>query len=148
MTDEMPPLDNETQSLLDMPRKRREEMDYEARVCGTPELIHINEQSIKADFNRCISEKFLDQAADPEGVHVVAPMMIHEHKMGVKVDPHLRCWVYIKVKDKMEPEQAILDLPFDTFRTLITAKRAMEFRNQERATADSEHRRRASSADD
>lgn len=51
-----------------------------------------NRIAVKRNYNRQLENKFLNSL--PENTWFPAFFtMIHEHASGVKVDPHVRCWV-------------------------------------------------------
>jgi hypothetical protein len=88
------------------------------RIVSTAHLETIIKQGNTMDFNRQLDPDTFTEMADPEGVHLVHSIMTHEHIAGKKVDPHLRCWVYIKEKNSDKPAQAIMDMTFEAFRSM------------------------------
>lgn len=96
--------------------------DKYTKVCSTPMLRKINQHSVEMDYNRCLQQDVLDEELDPVGLHIISPIMIHEHRNGVVVDPHLRAWVYMKIKDQEEPERVILDMEMGAYDKLTSVE--------------------------
>lgn len=87
------------------------------RIINTRELIEINNYAV-ANYNRCLDPALLAERVDPEGLHVLTLMMIHEHSAGVLVDPHFRCLALIKLRGEVLPQEAALDIEMDTYQAL------------------------------
>jgi hypothetical protein len=94
--------------------------DSHYRVASTEQLIAINDAAILAEYNRALDPDELARLADPDGLHVLEPLLIHEHKNGLPTDPHWRCRVLIKVKGSDDPQVGYLDVSFDRLSLLET----------------------------
>lgn len=68
----------------------------------------------KIGYNRTLNRDALE-SLDPDGTHVVKQLMLHEHKAGVLVEPHVRCDVWMKFLNVDEPLSAIIDIPMDVY---------------------------------
>ena len=86
---------------------------------GTLEDLAYN--AAKRMYNRQLDMKKFEQIVDPDGVHLIQDVLLHEHKHGLACEPHARCQVYIKVKDSMEPTMAWLDIELGRFNELQDA---------------------------
>ena len=93
-------------------------IDDTMRVATTEQLIKLNDDAIREDFNRSMDPEVLKDMADPDGKHVLIPLMLHEHKSGVRCDPHIRCRVFIKRPNTLEPEVAMLDVAIEAMNVL------------------------------
>lgn len=91
------------------------------RVVDTKELLRLNDAAINAGYNRTLDPDALVKMVDIDGRHVVAPLLIHENKGGVRTDPHMRCSVMIKTTGSMTPFTAFLDIDLDAFNKLPRA---------------------------
>lgn len=89
------------------------------KVVGTPELLSLSWDAAKRQYNRQLDSDRLEKNIDPDGVHILEMFMIHEHKHGLKCEPHARCRVLIKVKGKDEPVEAWLDIELGKFDKLM-----------------------------
>jgi hypothetical protein len=74
----------------------------------------------KEDFNRQVNWELLDDQMDPKGTNICVFTMVHEHKHGYRVDPHLRTRWLLKLRGTMEPAEVFLDMSFDHFNGLPT----------------------------
>ena len=88
--------------------------DSHLRVATTDQLIRINDNAISQDYNRALDPKYLSEQADPDGIHVIEPILIHEHKNGEPTDPHWRCRVMIKQRNlpASRPGLGFVDVSF------------------------------------
>lgn len=55
-------------------------------------IMQANRIAVRRNYNRQIENKFL-KSLPSDKLFPVVFSMIHEHAVGVKVDPHVRCWV-------------------------------------------------------
>ena len=55
-------------------------------------LTLINDRSNKINYNRALNRKYIAKLPDDTAFEVAA-VMIHEHKNGKRVEPHVRCQV-------------------------------------------------------
>jgi len=55
-------------------------------------LTLINDRSTNINYNRSLNPKYLAKLPDDTAFEVAA-VMIHEHKNGKRVEPHVRCQV-------------------------------------------------------
>lgn len=63
-------------------------------------LIKANRIAIERNYNRQIKPEYL--ASLPNNVlYPISFTMIHEHAQGKLVEPHIRCWVYIRESEKV-----------------------------------------------
>lgn len=89
-----------------------EETRPNPKVLGTSMLIAANKTAIKLNQNRTLDPKKLVKLADPDGVHVVGFTMDHTNWEGT---PGVRCQIFVKVKDSMEPLECWLDVRHEDF---------------------------------
>lgn len=69
----------------------------------------------KRGYNRQIDLAAFDRKADPDGIHVIQGILLHEHKAGKITAPHMRCRVLVKQRGTMRPAEAWLDIFLPTF---------------------------------
>ena len=96
-----------------MAEDREEVSESESICCLTYQLVRMNESKYDL-YNRKI-DKVCYKDIDPDGVHVLAFQMIHEHAGLVSVDPHLRCSWLMKVRDRKSPIMVVVDTPIGVF---------------------------------
>ena len=78
------------------------------RIAGTPELRILARNGREAGYNRQLPTEIIE-TLDPEGIHVIEPLMVHEHAAGEPTEPHLRCQIYMKEQDSIQPRLAVVD---------------------------------------
>ena len=88
------------------------------KIANTRELIEINNHALDGGFNQCFDRELLARDADPDGLHIINMVLVHEHKAGVLVDPHLRCMAWVKMRGRAVPWQGLLDVEIDTYNAL------------------------------
>lgn len=96
-----------------------------SRITTTAGLIRRNDYALIRGYDRTLPPTLLANL-DPSGLHVVSDVLYHEQAGGVKVTPHLRCKVLVKVCGTDEPEAAFLDVSFDSFDSLPTARQVLD----------------------
>jgi len=69
------------------------------------------------EYNRQLSDEIIERL-DPNGIHVTSFAMLHEHAGGVKVEPHVRTSVLLKLKDTDDPASAFMDMDLPMYGTL------------------------------
>lgn len=79
-----------------------------AKVMNTEILRFLNKQAIKNDYNRSLTERFFEDV-DPDGYHVVVFNMLHND------GPEIRCLIFAKLKDRVEPVEIQLDIHIEHF---------------------------------
>jgi hypothetical protein len=99
------------------------------KVCNTRQLVVLNERAHSLNYNRRLEREALGNIADPDGLHVLDSVMIHEHAQGQAVDPHYRCMVLIKVRNSTVPHEAWLDVPIEDYDKLAGTKEAAALQN-------------------
>jgi len=82
----------------------------EVTVLNTELLKKINNDAVKHDRNRSVTDGFIEQL-DPNGVHLVSFSMLHN-------DVEIRARILAKTKFSMEPTEIWLDMPIDVFNML------------------------------
>ena len=87
------------------------------RIASTLELRIVASHGRASGYNRQLSQEVL-RGLDPEGIHVIEPLMLHEHANGKPVEPHLRCQVYLKEPAQTYPRRAIVDLEIEDVEAL------------------------------
>jgi len=92
------------------------------KIVSTDQLYTLVRSAKRRGYNRQIDLGRLRESVDPSGIHVLKDWMLHEHKAGVQCEPHVRCEVYIKVADRMEPATAWLDVELEQFNRLTDSK--------------------------
>ena len=89
------------------------------RVASKDAIKHLNKVAARRNYNRQLSTSTI-RKLDPDGVNVLAVALIHEHAEGKLVDPHYRCFVFLKFTDDAAPHRAMLDVPMDEYDALTT----------------------------
>ena len=69
----------------------------------------------KRKYNRRIAVEKIEDKLDPEGLHILAPIMFHN-------DTEWRCLCLVKIKDQTNPETLFLDVHPTLFDQLHTYK--------------------------
>lgn len=89
-----------------------------ARVCPTEAFVLIARTAAARNYNRQLRTRDLD----PEGWHVLSPVMIHRHAQGEEVAPHMRVEAYMKFRDRDpgDPARGIMDIPMEYWEKLPT----------------------------
>lgn len=95
-------------------------MQNDVKLCRTPQLVEAATASQQEELNRLLPDELLE-ALDPDGVHVVQPMMVHEHAGGQEVEQHLRCRVYLKVSGTSDPVLTFADFRIADIDEMVTA---------------------------
>lgn len=90
---------------------------HEYRAMRTRALRRLNEVAIANNYNRALTDDLIARA-DPDGWHVLTPVLLHEHAAGVSVAPHMRCQVLVAVKGDNLPALAWIDVTLDDLRAL------------------------------
>lgn len=90
-------------------------MMSQIKAINTKQLQRINDIATKK-FNRRISSLAM-QHVDPDGIHLLRSLMLHEHSAGVAVDPHLRCEVLIKKTGQEEAVEAMIDVEIKDYQS-------------------------------
>ena len=106
-------------------------LKIESKIVDLRTLKSINKASIKKDYNRNLEWKVFQKGLmksmnDRKDVAwkgmktcvILSPCMIHEHKGGVKCEPHVRCEVFT---DGCLPAMITLDVPQEMFISLTEA---------------------------
>ena len=81
-------------------------------------LMHVNSYADKRGYNRVLNPSYLGKLPE-DTVFVVDVMMIHEHAMGKKVAPHLRCMVQWKETPASDVNIGFLDVPMSLAKVLF-----------------------------
>jgi hypothetical protein len=108
----------------------------ETKIVNLKTLKDVNNASIKKDYNRNLEWKVFQSALMKSmnartdvcwrGMKTnvaLIPRMIHEHKKGVKCEPHVRCEVF---NDNCLRGFLTLDVPMDLFHSLMCVETYME----------------------
>lgn len=108
----------------------------EIKIVDLKTLKEINKESIKKDYNRNIEWGLFQSALMKsmnerrevvwKGMNTIValvPLMIHEHKMGEKCEPHVRCRVDTNY---CLSDFLTLDIPMDLFHSLMGVETYME----------------------
>jgi hypothetical protein len=66
------------------------------------------------NMNRQVHERII-QELDPHGVNILLHKILHNHSQGIKVDPHWRIFVLVKLKDREAPVNINLDVDMDLY---------------------------------
>jgi len=74
-------------------------------------LAELNQRAVAANYNRALPDGFI-AGLDSDGIHLVAMAMPHEHAQGVRVEPHWRCQIFVKMADQDldHPAEVWLDI--------------------------------------
>lgn len=80
------------------------------KAINTGMLMELIKAAKSRNYNRQLPDD-VQPLLDPEGVHVFAMILIHEHAQRVRVTPHMRCQAMLKLQDMSDPLQLILDVP-------------------------------------
>lgn len=79
-------------------------------------IIKANKLAIKRNYNRQLEPSFLKSLPDDQ-LFPAFFTMIHEHADGVRVDPHVRCWVAFDAKGT----RAFIDCDMNLYNSLYKA---------------------------
>jgi hypothetical protein len=82
-------------------------------IITTSNMRKIAALSIDNEFNRIIPLDIVDGFTND--FCLVFMTMIHEHKKGIKVDPHIRLLFYASQNNKSDTQIYILDTEVETF---------------------------------
>ena len=88
------------------------------KIISAKELETVNNQSVKYQFNRTLTQEFINQL-HPEGLNVVN-IVIWGHNMDFADVLHHRCLILARVLTSNEPVEVFLDIEAETYRTLST----------------------------
>lgn len=91
------------------------------KAVTTDILVKMIQDAENNDYNRLPVENLADDL-DPNGIHILEALMIHEHAQGVSVAPHVRCQVFAKMKDSMQPAIFTMDTNMKMFTDAVEAK--------------------------
>ena len=86
-----------------------------SKAVDTPTFIALCIDADKRKYNRCIAIEKIEDKLDPEGLHILAPIMFHN-------DTEWRCLCLVKVKNRQNPETLFLDVHPTLFDQLNTCK--------------------------
>jgi hypothetical protein len=86
-----------------------------SKAVDTPTFIALCIDADKRKYNRCIAIEKIEDKLDPEGLHILAPIMFHN-------DTEWRCLCLVKVKNRQDPETLFLDIHPTLFDQLNTCK--------------------------
>ena len=81
------------------------------------QLLEANDWAIEMDYNRALEPKPLKEylnSLDEDTRFPIISSMVHEHRGGKKVDPHMRCEIVLNV----DGEKALIDIDQDLFYSL------------------------------
>jgi hypothetical protein len=68
--------------------------------------------------NRALDPKWLDEHVDPDGIHVLDRVLLHN-------DVEWRCRVFVKTKGSMEPQIGWIDISMKNWEHVIEADAAL-----------------------
>lgn len=97
----------------------------DVRVMSTEMVAEGTRVAVQRKYNRRLTSEELG-AIDPEGIHLAWVMLLHEHAQGVAVPVHYRCQVMLKLREREEPYEMLLDLDIDFFKSLPTVQSVRE----------------------
>src|SRR5688572_12918924 len=101
---------------LDQTRKDMDRAaELKTKVATTEQICTINKRSVEKNYNRSFLQDDLEDLLDPDGWHVIKPIMFHHHSMGVEVPEHLRCQALLKVRGGLDPEMLIIDMSIEDY---------------------------------
>lgn len=89
----------------------------EIKVINTATLRLLNKISVSFGLNRNLADRFF-KAVDPDGKHVVSVLMVHEHAMMRRVEPHYRLLLMARMKGQSHPYVQPIDVPIITWELL------------------------------
>jgi hypothetical protein len=92
-------------------------MEKTYKVIDSESFWRIANESIKTGYNRLPSDELLADL-DPDGGHVLAFSMPHEHIAGERVDPHFRTEWLVKIVDQKEPVRVFMDMSWDNYNAI------------------------------
>ena len=90
-------------------------MDGGSKAVDTPTFIALCVDADKRKYNRRIVIEKIEENLDPDGLHVLAPILFHN-------DTEWRCLCLVKMKNQMNPETLFLDVHPTLFDQLHTYK--------------------------
>ena len=88
------------------------------KIISAKELEIVNNESIKYQFNRTLTQEFINQL-HPEGLNVVS-LVMWGHNADFADILHHRCLILAKVENSTEPIEVFLDIEAKTYQTLST----------------------------
>ena len=83
-------------------------------ITTTANLWEMNNWALTHGMNRSIDPQDMEEM-DPEGLHLLTFSLIHTHRAGEEIEPHLRCVWLVKKKGTKKPETKIMDIDFDVY---------------------------------
>jgi len=88
------------------------------KIISSKELTIVNNQSKQYQFNRTLSDDFINHL-DPKGLNVVN-IVIWGHNLDFADVTHHRCIVLAKFENSKEPVEVLLDIEAKTYQNLTT----------------------------
>lgn len=93
------------------------ETKADVRQIDTKQLRRLQEAATELNYNRRLPDEMMEQL-DPDGQHLLMPVLIHEHAAGVAVEPHMRCEILFKLKAAHGPARGMIDITFEELEKL------------------------------
>jgi hypothetical protein len=80
-------------------------------------------------MNRVLDDSVIKDL-DPNGLNLLAYRMEHNHKQGIKVEPHWRMMLLLKLTDQIDPVNGFLDVSFNLYDKCINIINLNAFANK------------------
>jgi hypothetical protein len=87
------------------------------RYFTKPDLIRAARIADEREYNRRVKTELLEKELDDFGKFPVVFSMIHEHRAGLPVDPHIRAMIMLDAKQRV-----LLDVDWDLYHALPVAE--------------------------
>lgn len=101
-------------------------------ACGTRELREVARDAHRRGLNRQLTPAQF-QLLDPKGVHILTPQFMHDRADGKRVEPHLRCYCFVKLIGKHKAVERQLDISMQLVRNLLTDDEVKNVKDKGRA---------------
>ena len=106
--------------------------DGRSLAVSTKEMREVCREAHRRELNRQVTPAQF-RLLDPRGVHVLVPQFMHDRADGKRVEPHLRCYSYLKLIGKQKATEKQLDIPMQFVSKHITDDTLEEMKDKGRA---------------
>lgn len=96
------------------------------KVATTEQLDRISQEGRDRGYNRVFTPGSGGYELDPDGIHVLDDVMLHEHAGGRRVPAHVRCWLIAKMTDAELPLTGVIDVSIERWDELPTVQSVLE----------------------
>lgn len=99
---------------------------------NTRELREIAREAHRRGLNRQVTPAQF-KLLDPKGIHILSPQFMHDRADGKRVEPHLRCYCFVKLIGKHKAIERQLDIPMQFISKHVTGGMLDEMKDKGRA---------------